>query len=74
MAISDELRSAIEARTTTLYRIAKDAEVDWGTVQRFLDGTRPNIRIDTVDRLCEQLGLELRPKKNAKKKSRRRSR
>ena len=75
MAISDQLRSAIEGRTTTLYRIAKDADVDWGTVQRFLDGTRPNIRIDTVDRLCERLGLELRPKKKpTKKRSKRRSR
>ncbi len=48
MAISDQLRSAIEDRTTTLYRIAKDADVDWGTVQRFLDGTRANIRIDWI--------------------------
>ncbi len=70
MTISDQLRAAIEARNVTLYRIAKDAEVDWGTLQRFVDGTRPNIRIDTVDKLCEQLGLELQAKKKPKKKSR----
>ncbi len=63
MAISDQLRAAIEAEDVTYYRIAKDAEVDWGTLQRFLDGRRPNIRIDTVDKLCEHLGLELRPKR-----------
>jgi DNA-binding Xre family transcriptional regulator len=67
MAISDQLRAAIEAEEVTFYRIAKDAGVDWGTLQRFVDGTRPNIRIDTVDKLCESLGLELRPK--AKRKS-----
>ena len=42
--------------------------MDWGTIQRFLDGTRPNIRIDTVDKLCEHLGLELRPKRKPTKK------
>ena len=55
--------AAIEAADVTLYRTARDAEVDWGTIQRFLDGSRPNIRIDTVDKLCESLGLELRPKR-----------
>jgi DNA-binding Xre family transcriptional regulator len=57
--ISDALRQAIRQSDQTLYRIAKDAEVDWGTLQRFLDGTRPNIRIDTVDQLCRHLGLTL---------------
>ena len=62
MTISRQLRAAINASDATLYRIAKNAVVDWGTLQRFLDGSRPNIRIDTIDRLCEELGLELRPK------------
>ena len=57
--ISDALRQAIRKSDQTLYRIAKDAEVDWGTVQRFLDGTRANIRIDTIDKLCRHLGLTL---------------
>lgn len=69
MTIGDQLRAAIDAADVTLYRIAKDAEVDWGTIQRFMDGTRPNIRIDTVERLCEYLGLELQPKKKPGKKS-----
>ncbi len=63
MTISDQLRAAIDKADVTLYRIAKDSQVDWGTIQRFIDGTRPNIRIDTMERLCEYLGLELRPKK-----------
>ena len=68
MAVSVQLRAAIEKADASLYRIAQDADVDWGMLRYFLDGTRPNIRIDTVDRLCEQLGLELRPKKKPTKK------
>ena len=61
MSISETLRKAIRKSDATLYRIAKDAETDWGTLQRFVDGTRPNIRIDTVEKLCAYFGLELRP-------------
>lgn len=38
MTISSQLRAAIKATDATLYRIAKDAEVDWGTLKRFVDG------------------------------------
>ena len=63
MTVSAQLKAAIEARDATFYRIAKDAEVNWSALQRFVDGTRPDFRISTVDRLCEYLGLELQPKK-----------
>jgi hypothetical protein len=68
MSISYQLRAAIQAQDLTLYRIAKDSDVDWGTLQRFLDETRPNIRIDTVEKLCDYLDLELQSKKKLKKK------
>jgi hypothetical protein len=68
MTVSSQLRVAIKRADATLYRIAKDADVDWGMLRYFLDGTRPNIRIDTVDKLCECLGLELQPKKNRGRK------
>ncbi len=61
MTISEQLRGAIKGSDATLYRIAQDSGVDWGTLQRFLDGTRPNIRLDTVDKLCAYFGLVLRP-------------
>ena len=69
MTISSQLKAAIKATDATFYRIAKDADVDWGTLQRFVDGTRPNIRIDTVDKLCECLGLELQPKEESRQKT-----
>jgi DNA-binding Xre family transcriptional regulator len=69
MTLSDQLRAAIEARNVTLYRISRDAEVDWGTLQRFVDGRRPDIRISTVNKLCEYLGLKLQTKRKKGKKS-----
>ena len=72
MSISAQLRAAIEARDVTLYRIAKDSEVNWSALQRFVDGSRPDIRISTVDKLCACLGLELRPKR--RERGRKRSR
>jgi hypothetical protein len=68
MTVSNQLRVAIKQGGVTLYRIAKDADVDWGMLRYFLNGTRPNIRIDTVDKLCECLGLELRPKRKREKR------
>jgi hypothetical protein len=68
MKVSNQLRVAIKQADATLYRIAKDADVDWGMLRYFLNGTRPNIRIDTVDKLCECLGLELQPKKKRGRK------
>jgi DNA-binding Xre family transcriptional regulator len=59
MSISEQLRRAIEKLPETFYRIAKEADVDWGTLQRFVDGSRPSIRIETVDKLCAYLELEL---------------
>jgi DNA-binding Xre family transcriptional regulator len=61
MSVSETLRRAIRKSDQTLYRIAQDAGVDWSILQRFLDGTRPNIRLDTVEKLCVYLGLKLRP-------------
>jgi DNA-binding Xre family transcriptional regulator len=69
MTVSKQLRDAIESQDVTLYRISRDAEVDWGTLQRFIDGRRPDIRMSTVDKLCEYLGLELQTKKKKEKKS-----
>jgi DNA-binding Xre family transcriptional regulator len=67
MTISKQLKEAIQKSDQTFYRIAKDAGVNWSALQRFITGERPNIRIDTVDRLCEYFGLELQPKQAADK-------
>jgi DNA-binding Xre family transcriptional regulator len=63
MAIAEQLREAIRGSNETFYVIAKDAGVNWSALQRFVTGERPNIRIDTVEKLCEYFGLELAKKK-----------
>ena len=70
MPIAKTLRLAIQRSDATLYRIAKETGIDWSVLQRFLDGTRPNIRLDTVEKLCEHFGLELRPLAERRSRSR----
>ena len=60
MTVSEQLRRAIKESHLSYYRIAKDAGVDWSTLQRFVDRSRPDIRVQTVDKLCAYLGMELR--------------
>ena len=68
MTVSKQLRRAIKAETRhkTLYQIAKESGVAWAVLSRFLTGERPTLRSDTVDRLCDYLGLELRPMRRRK--------
>ena len=65
MSVSEQLRSAIQdsLQTQTLYQVAKGSGVNWSALQRFVTGQRPYLRSDTIDRLCEFLGLELCQKK-----------
>ena len=69
MTVTDQLRAAIEAETKrrTLYQVAKGSGVNWAVLSRFLTGERPTLRSDTMDRLCDYLGLELRPRRRRKK-------
>lgn len=62
MTVSDQLRRAIIDSGLTHYRIGKDTGIDTKVIDRFVSGERPTIRSDTLDRLCEYLGLQLRPK------------
>ena len=62
----DTLQQVIAARAETLglsaYAIAKSAERDPQTVKRFIEG-RCALNSRYVSRICEVLGLELRPAK-----------
>jgi DNA-binding phage protein len=64
MTVSQDLRAAIQAAIrdgTTRYVIAKGASVDHTALSRFLVEGR-DVRVSTVDRVADYLGLELRPK------------
>ena len=57
------LQAAIERDPRTLYRIAKDCDLRYSVVHRFATGERLGISLVTAAKLCETLGLELRPVK-----------
>jgi hypothetical protein len=56
---SDALRAAIADSGRSLYRVAKDAGVDYSILHRFMASGR-GLAIGTLDRLCQCLGLELK--------------
>jgi len=64
MSVSEQLERALaaaEKRGESRYLIAREAKVNYAVLARFLnEGT--DIKLSTVDRLAEYLGLELRPK------------
>ncbi len=57
------LRNAIERDPRTLYRLAKDAELRYSVVHRFATEERTAVGLVTAAKLCDVLGLELRPAK-----------
>jgi hypothetical protein len=62
--VSAPLRAAIkesEKNGTTLYRLAKDAKVQYATLHRFVNDSI-DVRLSTVDSLAGVLGLELTPR------------
>lgn len=57
--IIKEIVKAIERSEKTRYRIAVDCGIDHTVIHRLVHGG--SCSIETADRLCEYLGLELRP-------------
>lgn len=57
-SISYQLRAAIRGAGESLYQLGRRAEVDPGSISRFLSGER-DIGISIVDRLAEALRLKL---------------
>jgi hypothetical protein len=55
-AISDALRTAIQASPKSVYQICKEAGLSQIVVSRFLSGER-DIRLATADRLAKALGI-----------------
>jgi transcriptional regulator with XRE-family HTH domain len=67
MAVSDELRKAVETCGMSRYRIARELGVSESTLSRFMSGER-GLTLKTLDKLCEFLGLQL--SKGRKRKAR----
>ena len=68
--MSDPIREAITARAESLgltaYAVAKQCELDPGTVKRYFAG-RCALNSRYVSAICEVLRLELRPKPKSRK-------
>lgn len=67
-SFSDELRSLIETSGMTRYELAKLSGVQQSALGRFMRSER-GLTTDSVDRLAEALGLELRRRSATKRKA-----
>ena len=64
---SDELRRAIKTAPVSRYRIAVDSGISQAVLSRFLKG-QVGLSMETVDLLCDYLGLKLVSEKKLEKK------
>jgi DNA-binding Xre family transcriptional regulator len=64
--ILEQLAKAIEDSDATRYRISKDTGINQSVLLRIVKGTG-GCNLETLDKLCEYLDLELRPVKTGRK-------
>lgn len=74
--IIDALIAAIheaEARGITRYVLSQRTGIPQSTISRLMNRERESLRVDTVERLCEELGftLDMRAAKRSSPRSRR---
>ena len=63
MELSEQLKRAVAASGKSRYEIAKEAEIDYYALARFLDEDR-DIRLSTVQKLAKLFGMRLtKPKR-----------
>jgi DNA-binding phage protein len=63
---SEQLQEAIRCSGTSRYAIARDTGLSQALLCRFLQGTR-GLSIESINRLMDTLGLEIRPRKRGGK-------
>ena len=61
------IRAAIRRDPRSLYRLAIDADLPYGTVHRFARKERTELGLRTASALCDALGLSLQPVKSKRK-------
>lgn len=49
--LAEQLRRAAAESGLSVYRIARDTGVDQSTFNKFMNGTRENLRLDVADRV-----------------------
>ena len=68
--VSGQLRKAVEQAPVSRYAIYKATGIDQAVLSKFVRGERMGLSLETVDTLCDYLGLKLVPEKKPKKKDR----
>lgn len=64
---SEQLRKAVEQAPVSRYAIHKATGIDQAVLSKFVHGERM-LSMETVDVLCDYLGLKLVPEKKTEKK------
>ena len=59
--IAEQITKAIEKSKISRYQISKDTGIDQSVLFRIVNGG--SCSLETADKLCHYLGLELKPKK-----------
>ncbi len=63
MDMTEDLKAAIEKDGRSLYAIARDADVAYSVLHRFVTGDR-TVNLDTASKIATALGLKLvKPRK-----------
>lgn len=55
--LADALLDAIEHSPKSRYQLARETGIDAGTLSRFVNGSRTELRLSTIDKLMPALGL-----------------
>lgn len=58
LSVSQAVREAVNRSGLSLYAIAKSAEIEYGTLHRFVHADA-DVRVSSIDALAKTLGLEL---------------
>jgi len=67
MSITQQLRDAMDESGRSRYALAKETGIDMSTLHRFYWGLG-NLSAHGIDKLADALGLELQPKRPARKR------
>ena len=65
---SEQLRRAVEQAPVSRYAIYKATGVDQAVLSKFVRGERTGLSMETVDALCDYLGLNLVSENKPEKK------
>ncbi|GEM_PF-3042174 len=68
MVMDAIIREAIRRDPRSDYQLARDCGLAYSIVRRFTTGERPGITIQIASKICEQLGLELRPVRSPRRR------